>query len=72
MDTDNGGWTRAEGRSLPGLLVRVLAAVGAGVLGLVVLAWYSNAPANGRIQLLGQVVGLAALVGGPILVWTVL
>ena len=62
---------RAVG-ALPGLLVRVLAAVGAGVVGLLVLAWYSNAPANGRMQFIGQIVGLAALVGGPILVWTVL
>jgi multidrug resistance efflux pump len=42
------------------------------VAGLLLWALNTNAPSSETLKLVGQVVGLAAMVAGPVLVWTML
>jgi len=56
----------------PGLLVKCIAAGYAFLAGLVVWALFAPAPANGRIELVAQIIGLAVMLAGPFVVFWLL
>jgi len=60
------------GEQTVGVLGKIIGSAIVTVAGLLLWALNTNAPNNEALRLAGQIVGLAALVGGPVLVWTVL
>ena len=55
-----------------GVLAKVVGSAVVAVAGLLLWALNTNGPSNELLRLVGQIVGLAAMVGGPVLVWAVL
>ena len=60
------------GEQTAGVLAKVVGSAIVAVAGLLLWALNTNAPSNELLRLVGQIVGLAAMVGGPVFVWTVL
>ena len=60
------------GEQTAGVLAKVVASAVVAVAGLLLWALNTNAPSSEMLKLVGQIVGLAAMVAGPLLVWTVL
>jgi hypothetical protein len=60
------------GEQTAGVLAKVVGSAIVAVAGLLLWALNTNAPASETLKLVGQVVGLAAMVAGPVLVWTML
>jgi hypothetical protein len=60
------------GEQTAGVLAKVVGSAIVAVAGLLLWALNTNAPSSEALKLVGQVVGLAAMVAGPVLVWTML
>jgi len=60
------------GEQTVGVLGKIIGSAIVAVAGLLLWALNTNAPSNEVLRLAGQIVGLAGLIGGPVLVWTVL
>ena len=60
------------GEQTAGVLAKVVGSAIVAVAGLLLWALNTNAPSSEMLKLVGQVVGLAAMVAGPVLVWTML
>lgn len=60
------------GEQTAGVLAKVIGSAIVAVAGLLLWALNTNAPSNEFLRLPGQIVGLAAMVGGPVFVWTLM
>jgi len=60
------------GEQTAGVLAKVVGSAIVAVAGLLLWALNTNAPSSEALKLVGQVVGLTAMVAGPVLVWTML
>lgn len=72
LDEQMAGILKEYGERTVGVLGKVIGSAIVAVAGLLLWALNTNAPSSEMLKLVGQVAGLAAMVGGPVLVWTVL
>jgi len=72
LDEQMAGLLKAYGERTVGVLGKVIGSAIVAVAGLLLWALNTNAPSSETLKLVGQVVGLVAMVAGPILVWPVL
>ncbi len=72
LDAHMAALLERHGEQTAGVLAKVVGSAIVAVAGLLLWALNTNAPSSEMLKLAGQVVGLAAMVGGPVFVWTVL
>jgi hypothetical protein len=72
LDEQMADLLKQYGERTVGVLGKVIGSAIVAVAGLLLWALNTNAPKNEMLKLVGQIVGLAAMVGGPVFVWTML
>jgi lysozyme family protein len=72
LDDGMAGLLKQYGERTVGVLGKVIGSAIVAVAGLLLWALNTNATSSETLKLVGQVVGLAAMIGGPIMVWAFL
>jgi len=71
LDEEMAGLLKEYGERTVGVLGKIIGSAIVAVAGLLLWALNTNAPKNELLKTIGQIAGLATLIGGPLLVWSI-